>query len=43
LAKEGAKGGYINYFNSDKNIAGKQSRLIEQVGGECIVVRGDMT
>ena len=41
LAKEGAKV-VINYFNSEEH-ALETKRLIEKVGGECIVVRGDMT
>ena len=41
LAKEGAKV-VVNYFNSEED-ALKTKRLIEEVNGECIVVRGDMT
>jgi 3-oxoacyl-[acyl-carrier protein] reductase len=41
LAKEGARV-VVNYFNS-KEDAVKTKRLIEEVNGECIIVRGDMT
>ena len=41
LAKEGAKV-VVNYFNSEED-ALKTKRLIEEVNGECIIVRGDMT
>ena len=41
LAKEGAKV-VVNYFNSEED-AVKTKRLIEEVNGECIIVRGDMT
>jgi 3-oxoacyl-[acyl-carrier protein] reductase len=41
LAKEGAKV-VVNYFNSDED-ALKTKRLIEEVNGECIIIRGDMT
>jgi len=41
LAKEGAKV-VVNYFNSEED-ALKTKRLIEEVNGECITVRGDMT
>ena len=41
LAKEGAKV-VVNYFNSEED-ALKTKRLIEEVKGECIIVRGDMT
>ena len=41
LAKEGAKV-VVNYFNSEED-ALKTKRLIEEVNGECISVRGDMT
>jgi 3-oxoacyl-[acyl-carrier protein] reductase len=41
LAKEGAKV-VVNYFNSEKD-ACETKRLIEDVNGECVLVRGDMT
>jgi len=41
LAKEGAKV-VVNYFNSEED-ALKTKQLIEEVNGECIIVRGDMT
>ena len=41
LAKEGAKV-VVNYFNSEED-ALKTKQLIEEVKGECILVRGDMT
>jgi 3-oxoacyl-[acyl-carrier protein] reductase len=41
LAKEGAKV-VVNYFNSEKD-ALKTKRLIEEINGECILVRGDIT
>ena len=41
LAKEGAKV-VVNYFNSRED-ALKTKQLIEEVNGECIIVRGDMT
>jgi 3-oxoacyl-[acyl-carrier protein] reductase len=41
LAKEGAKV-VVNYFNSEKD-ALETKRRIEEINGECILVRGDMT
>src|SRR5437868_13636058 len=41
LAKEGAKV-VVNYFNSEID-AQKTKQLIEDVDGECIIVRGDIT
>lgn len=41
LAKEGAKVA-VNYFNSEEH-ALETRRLIKEVGGKCIIVRGDMT
>ncbi len=41
LAKEGAKV-VVNYFNK-KEEADITKKLIEEVGGECIIVHGDMT
>ena len=41
LAKEGAKV-VINYFNSEAEAEGTQ-KVIEEAGGESIIVKGDMT
>src|SRR5215210_4561360 len=41
LAKEGAKV-VVNYFNSEAD-ALKTKQLIEEVNGECIIVRDDIT
>jgi 3-oxoacyl-[acyl-carrier protein] reductase len=41
LAKEGAKV-VISYFNSEED-ALKTKQLVEEVNGECILVRGDIT
>lgn len=41
LAKEGAKV-CVNYFGSE-DAAKETAELIKQVGGECIIVKGDMT
>ncbi len=41
LAKEGAKV-VVNYLNSEQD-AQETKRLIDEAGGECILVKGDMT
>jgi 3-oxoacyl-[acyl-carrier protein] reductase len=41
LAKEGSKV-VVNYFNSEKD-AQETKRLIHEVNGECVLIRGDMT
>ena len=41
LATEGAKV-CVNYFGSE-DAAKETAELIKQVGGECIIVKGDMT